>query len=329
MIRLHKFDVRIPTSLPEAVELLFHRGGNTKILAGGTDLMVGMKQGTLQPTTLLWLGKVRELQKLEFSEDEGLQIGAMCTLAEIESNEEVRHRFPALAKAIRSIASPQIRNRATVGGNLCLDTRCLFYDQSEFWRGSLGFCLKQGDGICHAAPGLTKCAAVFCSDLAPLLIALDARVEILNARSRRSIRLRQLYVNNGVSHLNMEPTDLLARITIPWDPAVRASHQKLRVRQSTDFPLANVGVAMSFDDRRQWRHATVIIGAIESAPIVILEKSARSATNQTPEQFITDLLEHITSQVHPLPTLNTPVSYRKNMVSVLVRRALEEIFSSN
>ena len=172
MIRLTPFELHSPATLQDAALLLSQADGDAKILAGGTDLIVGMKQGTATPKTLVWLGKIPELRRISFSRERGISIGAMCTLADIEQNEDVRQYYPSIVQAIRSIASPQIRNRATIGGNLCLGTRCFYYDQSEFWRNSLGYCLKYGDGICHAAPELSRCTAVFCSDLAPLLIAL-------------------------------------------------------------------------------------------------------------------------------------------------------------
>ncbi|MBM4167504.1 MAG: 4-hydroxybenzoyl-CoA reductase subunit beta, partial [Ignavibacteria bacterium] len=200
MIRLNKFEFHSPTSLNDAVNILSSSNGETKILAGGTDVLVGMKQGVLQPKHILWLGKIKELRNISFSIKDGLKIGAMCTLAEIEQNENVKKYFPSIIDAVKSIASPQIRNSATIGGNLCLNTRCFYYDQSDFWRTSLGNCLKYGDGICHAAPELSRCTAVFSSDLAPILIALNSVVELQDANSTRKISLEQFYNDDGMNH---------------------------------------------------------------------------------------------------------------------------------
>src|SRR5208283_5707 len=126
--------------------------------------------------------------------------------------------YPSVVKAICSIASPQIRNRATIGGNLCLSTRCFYFDQSEFWRNSLGYCLKYGDGICHAAPELSRCTAVFCSDLAPLLIALDSTIELYRSPSQKKLSLAQFYQDDGINHLKRSPSELLIKITIPYNP---------------------------------------------------------------------------------------------------------------
>jgi len=322
MIRLSRFDFFSPASLQEALEILARSNGDTKILAGGTDTVVGMKQGVSSPKRVVWLGKIGELRRIAFSTNDGLRIGAMNTLDEIERHEDVQHHYPSLQQAIRSIASPQIRNRATIGGNLCLDTRCFYYNQSEFWRRSLGYCLKRGNGICHAAPELTTCGAVFCSDLAPILIALGATVTLRALESQRTIRLSDFYINDGKSHLTLRPGELLTAIHIPYVPNLRASSMKFRMRESFDFPLVNAGVAVAFSDQQICRRASIVIGAVASAPVIAFEASGMLMGKELSDELIESVGARIQEYVKPLPNIDTSVGFRKKMASLLVKRAL-------
>jgi len=324
MIRLPKFDFIAPESLTEALTVLSRGNGDMKILAGGTDLLAGMKEGLFIPKCILWLGKLKELRRIQFSPEEGLSIGAMCTLSDLEQDHDVNRYFPSLVSAARSIASPQVRNRATVGGNLCLNTRCIYYDQSEFWRSALGYCLKLGSGICHAAPELDRCSAAFCSDLAPLLIALGATVELVNSESMRTLRLADLYVNDGSSHLAIRSSEILCRIVIPYSPVVRSAHAKWRVRNSIDFPLVNVGVSLAVSDSDRCDRGRIVIGAVASTPLDIAEAAKAIAGKRLAEDVIDLAAAKASDEVHPLPTVDESVSHRKKMVRVLVKRALNE-----
>ena len=323
MIRLTPFELHSPATLQDAALLLSQADGDAKILAGGTDLIVGMKQGTATPKTLVWLGKIPELRRISFSRERGISIGAMCTLADIEQNEDVRQYYPSIVQAIRSIASPQIRNRATIGGNLCLGTRCFYYDQSEFWRNSLGYCLKYGDGICHAAPELSRCTAVFCSDLAPLLIALEATIALHSTASHKELSLSRFYQNDGINHLQTSPSELMTTITVPYDPATSSAHGKMRSRGSVDFAIANVGVALSGKGHR-CEHLRIVVGAIASAPIDASGIAKELIGQQFTDKNIEEMAVKVSSLVRPMPHMDGAVSYRKNMAGVLVKRALHE-----
>jgi 4-hydroxybenzoyl-CoA reductase subunit beta len=321
MIRLAPFELHSPATLCDAAVLLAQANGEAEILAGGTDLVPGMKQGTVRPTTVVWLGKIPELTQISFTKDRGATIGAMCTLSEIEQHKDIQQYYPSLIQAVRSIASLQIRNRATIGGNLCLDTRCFYYDQSEFWRGSLGFCLKYGNGTCHAAPELRRCTAVFCSDLAPLLVALNSTIELYSSASQKTLPLTEFYQNDGMHHLGARPAELLTKIFIPYSPATRAAHGKMRSRASIDFAIANVGIALSVKSDR-CENIRIIVGAIASAPIDASEMAKESLGQKLTDERIREIAEKVSSLVHPLPHTDSAVGYRKKMVAVLVRRVL-------
>jgi 4-hydroxybenzoyl-CoA reductase subunit beta len=324
MIRLSTFDFHVPRSMEEALDLVAQGNGETKILAGGTDLIIGMKQPVSQPKGVVWLGKVGELQRIAFSRESGLNIGSMCTLDEIVRNEDVKECFPSMVRAIRSIASPQIRNRATIGGNVCLNTRCFYYDQSDFWRGALGFCLKHGNGVCHAAPGQDRCTAVFCSDLAPLLIALNATVRISGPEGRRNIRLSELYSNDGAHYLTLRRGEILTQVLLPYVPGRRSIHVKFRHRNSFDFPLVNAGIALEVSDNLICTDIRIIVGAVASAPIDAKEISRHVVGKRLTEELIDSVAEKVSILVHPMPNIDDSVSHRKKLVRVLVRRALQE-----
>ncbi|MBS4028820.1 MAG: FAD binding domain-containing protein [Ignavibacteriales bacterium] len=327
MIRLRKFEFHSPTSLQEAKKIL-SSNGQTKILAGGTDLVVGMKQETVQPKNILWLGKIHELQQITFSRKEGLKIGAMCTLSEIEHNTNIQKHFPSIIDAVKSIASPQIRNHATIGGNLCLNTRCFYYDQSDFWRNSLGNCLKYGNGICHAAPELSRCTAVFSSDLAPLLIALDANVELHSSQSTLKIPLSRLYNDDGKNHVSLFQSEILSSVSIPFNEKIKSAHGKIRARNSTDFAIANVGVELTFSSKNICEKANIVIGAISSSPIIVDTIAQKLIGENVSEKKIEEVANEISTHVHPMPNVDGAVNYRKKMVGLLVKRTLSTLVTN-
>ncbi len=325
MIRIPPFRFHAPVTVKEASEILAHGAGETRVLGGGTDLVVNLKQGVVPARQIVWLGNLPGLRNIAFSPEKGLHIGAMCTLALLEQDENIRKHYPALAEALRSIASPQIRNRATIGGNLCLNTRCFYYDQSDFWRGALGHCLKNGGGVCHAATASTRCSAAFCSDLAPILIALSARVSIAGGGSHRTIPLARLYREDGARHLALAPAEFLTMITIPYHPQSRAAFVKLRRRRSVDFPLVNVGAARNAGADRAGNRCRIVLGAIASMPIEAVEAARILCTGGFTEDSMEEAAEAAAAEAHPLPNLDGSVSYRKKMVRVLVLRALRAL----
>ncbi len=334
MIRLPRFELRSPNTLAEAVAALAQSNGGASILAGGTDLIVNIKHGVAKPERVVWLGKMPELRAISFSSEHGLRIGAMCTLAEIASTSSVRQSYPALAEAARSVASPSIRNCATLGGNLCQDTRCFYYNQSEFWRSALGGCIKarvpptSNGAICHATPGLAKCTAVFCSDVAPLLIALSASVKLMNQRGERTIKLAELYRDDGANHLTLQPGEIITEVSIPAaQPNQFSAYKKQRDRRAIDFALANVGLNVVLDSEVICRHAKIVIGAIQSIPVETQTAEAMLVNNKLTTELIGRATEEAASAVTPVPNVDESVGYRKKMVRVLVERALLEVRS--
>lgn len=334
MIALPKFEIHSPGSLAEATAMSTTKDGLVRILAGGTDLVVNMKHGLEKPARLVWLGKLSELRTISVSPEHALRIGAMCTLNEIAASSTVQQFAPVLAEAACAVASPAIRNSATLGGNLCQDTRCFYFNQSEFWRGALGGCIKAripsapNGSVCHATPGLAACTAVFCSDLAPILIALNASVKLINQRRERVVDLIELYREDGANHLTLNTNEIIAELSIPAAASNQFSaFKKIRDRRSIDFALANVGVDLLLDAELLCRRAKIVVGAVQSAPIQCKPAEAMLLNNKLTRELIDRAAVSASSTVSPVPNVEEPVGYRKKMVRVLVQRALLDVWS--
>ena len=259
------FRVLRPTTAEEAVATCLTRDG-ARYLAGGTDLIVNLRSGLGAPPALVDLTGIGELGELHCGM-EGARIGAGVRIAILAADPIVGRRYPALREAAITVAAPGHRNLATVGGNLCLDTRCIYYNQSEWWRESNGFCLKHGGTVCHVAPEGERCHAAFSGDLAPALLALGADVEIVGPAGRRRVALQDLYAEDGRAHLRLAACELLTAIMLPPGP-VQCGYAKVRVRGAFDFPLAGVAVALELADGRLSALRVALTGT-NSRPLLI------------------------------------------------------------
>ncbi len=237
---LPQFQLLTPTNLNEALAAL-NDNSDAAICAGGTDMVVQLRMGLAEVGTLIDISGLAELQEIASSEA-GLRIGAGVTLAEIEANSDLARDYPALVKAAEVVAGPTHRNVATLGGNLCLDTRCLYYNQSHWWRKSNAFCLKYKGDTCHVAPKGNRCRAAFSGDIAPALMVHRAEIEILGASGSRRIPLADFYQEDGADHLQLEAGEIVVAVHLP-PPGLVSDYAKIRVRDSIDFPLAGVAVS--------------------------------------------------------------------------------------
>ncbi len=213
---LPAFDVLTPESVAEAVRTR-QAFPESRYLGGGTDLVANLRRGLGEPTALIDLTSIGELREIRIEGDR-LRIGAGVTLMALERDPDVAKHAAVLARAASTVAAPAQRSAATVGGNLCLDTRCVFYNQSDWWRAANGFCLKKKGDICHVAPTGARCHAAYSGDLAPALMVLGAEVEIAGGRGRRTIALTDLYADDGRAHLTLAPDELLVAVTLPIAP---------------------------------------------------------------------------------------------------------------
>lgn len=328
------FRVERPRSVEDAVRLLTAHGSEAMIIAGGTDAIPNLQMRLFVPRVVVDIKPIRALCGIEFSPQNGLRIGALTTLTEIANSPLVREQFPVLASAVGTIAGPLQRNMGTIGGNLCLETRCLWYNQSHFWRKSLGGCLKlpmpnsdaaHPDTICHVAPGGKRCWAVWSGDSAPALLALDAEVEIAGARGARRIALGDFYRNDGMDRIALGRDELLTAVHVPVRAAGRRGlYHKLRIRNSIDYPLAGVAVALDVDRDGICRDAHVAVNAVNPAPLLMPEAREWLLGQKHSPELVERVAHRVIQVGKPLTTsASTPV-YRRDMLRVFTRRALEE-----
>ncbi len=320
---LPSFQLLRPRTVDETMSLLGKHAGETKIVAGGTDLLPSMKQKLFTPPYLLDLRGVLEINGITSSAD-GVSIGALTPLSLIEQSALIRRDYPVLYEAVKTVASPVIRNMATLGGNICLDTRCLWYNQSLLWRKSCGFCLKKDGDLCHVAPGGNFCWATFSGDTPPALLCLDAEIEIAGPKGVRRVALRDFYVNDGIVRLRLESHEIVARVFLPASSAGwRGSYQKLRVRGSIDYPLAGVAVALRIEPKsRRIEDARVAITAVNPAPLLIQDADAQLIGTLADESLAERIGEMASRTAKPLTTSALTPEYRREMVRVFTKRAV-------
>ena len=319
---LPQFKLLRPRSVEEAVARLGEHGANIRVIAGGTDLIPSMRQKLFEPEYVLDLRGISTLRGIKPLQDGGVEIGALTTLRAIERSEFLRQHFPVLTEAAATVASPVLRNMGTIGGNICLDTRCLWYNQSLTWRKGCGFCIKKDGNLCHVAAGGTKCWAAFSGDTPPALLCLNAEIEIASAAGIRRMPLHEFYTGLGDNYRRLEPNELVTRVFLPAASAgYRGVYRKLRVRGSIDYPLAGVAVVM----KRSNGHvadARVGITAVNPAPLLVKgasEMLAGRALNEALAEAVGDLAARASK---PLTTSALTPEYRREMIRVFTKRAV-------
>ena len=327
MLRLHPYEYHRPGSLSAALEILAKHGEDAMPIAGGTDLVPNMKHGLFTPGHLVSLNRVEELAGFVVGEDGSLRIGATETLDAVSRAANVRAHWPMLAEACSKISGPQLRRAGTIGGNVCLDTRCTYYNQTRFWRESLGFCLKKDGDTCHVVPGGTRCVAAHSADGATALCALGAELEIAGPDgARRTVSIDSFFTSDGVWNRRMERGELLVAIRLPVPEAgSRASFRKLRIRKSIDFPLANVAAAAGFDDAGRVRSLRLYVSGMGSYPRRVGKVEEITLGGKLTQEKIEAVAEQAFRQCHPLANITVDAEWRRAMVPVLTTRVLEEM----
>ncbi len=304
--------VKIRSEQPEAL-----------YLAGGTDLMVNVRRGIEQPKHIIDLTAITELQAIG-EDDEGLHIGSGVHVMDIAENDKIKSDYPAIAEAADAVAGPTHRQYATIGGNLCLDTRCLFYNQSEWWRQSNDYCLKERGDTCHVASGGQKCFAAFSGDVAPAMLVYEAEVDLVGPEGSRRVPLVEIYENDGMAHLNLQPGELLTVIHLPKPLAGSPSrYEKARIRGSIDFPLAGVAVRLSTDGSSVKELAIALTG-VGSSPQVI-KKTEEFVGQALDEDVLETVKETVRKQAKPMKTTTVAPWYRRRVVSALAKRLTAEL----
>jgi 4-hydroxybenzoyl-CoA reductase subunit beta len=343
-LRLPKFSYIAPRTLEEAAQVLADEGGRAMIVAGGTDLYPNMKRRQFTPEVLVGLRGIGELRGIASVTNGGapaLRIGAGATLTQVAASAEIQQRYAALATAASLVSTPQLRNMGTIGGNIFLDTRCNYYDQSDFWRRALGFCMKlpaalggplgeRGqEGVpCRVALTSPTCLATFSSDTVPTLIGYDASIRLVSANGERHVPLRDFYRMDGMRWMKVEPGEILVEVTIPDPEGLRGTYLKLRDRGSFDFPLAGVFAGIRTDPDGVVDRARIVLTGVYSMPVAIEEAQAAVLGHRLEPDVINAAAEAAYAVSRPVDNTGGTIIQRRRTVRVFVRRALEELAAS-
>jgi len=303
MLRLPAFTYRAPETVDEAVRQIADAGAEGMLVAGGTDLYPNMKRRQFEPKVLVGLRAIRDLGRIAGDRRRGVSVGAGVTLAELAAHPEISEGYRALALAAGSVSTPPLRNMGTVGGNLCLDTRCNYYNQTYHWRKSIGFCMKKDGEICLVAPGSSRCWAISSSDTAPAAIALDARLRLVGPSGERLIPVAALYRDDGM----------------------RTTYWKLRRRGSFDFPVLGVAAALRQAPDGAVEDARIVLGAVASHPVVAAEAAGLLRGQRPTADLIARVAQAAFQPAKPLDNADLTIGYRKRMARVYVERALREL----
>ena len=322
-MRLPRFAYLPAATTAEAAQLLAEHPG-AQLVGGGTDLYPKMKRRQLEPEVLVGLRRVAELSGIHVNA--GVSVGAGTRLHQLASAGEVVRRYPALARAASLVASPQIRNVGTVGGNLCVDTRCNYYDLPYDRRRAHGFCMKAGGDVCRLAPGGDRCWAVSSTDLAPVAHMYGASVRLVSTRGERSLPVAELYtMDDGMDYLQKQRDEVLIALDLPPADGLRATYVKFRRRGAIDFPLLGVAAAVRTDTDGTCTEARLVLGAVATAPLPVPHAAGRLVGVALTEEAIVAAAEAAMSATKPMDSLDLPLSYRRRMVKIHVARALREL----
>jgi len=325
VLRLPRFTYLRPRSLEEAIDMLASRGPAAMPMVGGTDLLPKMKRGQFEPSYLVGLRQLPELQGMSLTSSGSLHIGAGESLARVANDPEVRERVPALATAAQLVATSQIRAVGTIGGNALVDTRCNYYDQSYEWRKSVGFCLKKDGHVCPVAPGGHRCWAISSSDTAPVLIALGAQVTLAGEKGRRTVELEEMYRDDGAAPHAKAGDEILVSSRFPRSGnGTRCTYLKLRRRGSFDFPILGVAAALSIRDGVIDR-ARVVLGGVGSLAIRATVAEKLLVGQKVTPALIDEAARLAADRAKPLDNADLAHFWRKRMSRVYGRRALREV----
>jgi 4-hydroxybenzoyl-CoA reductase subunit beta len=325
MLRLPAFTYRAPGTVAEAVRWMGEAGADAMIVAGGTDLYPNMKRRQFEPKVLVGLRGIRELHGIGGDRRRGMTIGAGVTLSELAAHAEVSEVYRALALAAGAVSTPPLRNMGTFGGNLCLDTRCNYYNQTFHWRKSIGFCMKKDGDICLVAPGSSRCWAVSSTDTAPVAVALGAQVRLVGPRGERLIPAAALYRDDGMQFLTKAAEEILTEVILPPAEGWRTTYWKLRRRGSFDFPILGVAVAVRPAPDGTVADARIVLGAVASYPVVAGEAAALLQGHRLTPELIARAAQVAFRPAKPLDNADLTIGYRKKMARVYVERALCEL----
>jgi 4-hydroxybenzoyl-CoA reductase subunit beta len=327
MLRLPHFSFRLPATLDEVATILNGEGPGCRLVAGGTDLWPNMKRRHQKADTVVSLMRVPHLAGIK--NGSGLTLGATTILSDITRDLHLRKNFPALARAVASISSPPLRNMGTIGGNLCVDTRCTYYNQTEEWRRSIDYCMKEEGTICWVAPSSPRCWAHSASDSAPVLCSLGAELDLVSTEGRRSIPIDALYRDDGIEYLGKRPDEILTAVRLPETSSAghcRSSFWKLRRRGSIDFAVLSVAAAVWMeDDDETVERAALYLGAVASYPTPVAGVAELLVGRKLTEERIAEVGQLARRVATPMDNTDFQAQWRGTMTARYTEAALREI----
>jgi 4-hydroxybenzoyl-CoA reductase subunit beta len=323
MLRLPPFEYRAPGTAREAARCLADAGPEAMAVAGGTDLYPNMKRRQFEPRLLVGLRNLESERGIEANG--GLRLGALATLTDVAEHAAVLERWPSIARAAGLVSSPPLRNAGTIGGNLCVDTRCNYYNQTESWRASIGFCMKKDGDICLVAPGSDVCWALSSSDTAPVMISLDAEVTLVGPHDERRIPARTLYAADGIAYLSKRPEEVLTQIHVPDRTGWKATYRKLRRRGSIDFPILGVAAAVRLVADNVVEDVRIVLGAVHTHPVEASDAQDFLRGKRLDRESIDMAAGIAYKPAKPLDNADLGYAWRKRMARIEVSRALREL----
>ena len=326
MMRLPWFGFHAPKTIAEAANILAAEGPRAMLLAGGSDLLPNMKRRHQTPGILVSLRQVEALKKVAngTGPDGEMTLGAGLTLNEIVANATVRDQYTALYQAAAQVATVHLRNMGTLGGNLCLDTRCNYYNQNYEWRKAIDFCLKKDGGICWVATASKRCVAASSTDTAPALIALGATVRLVSARGERDVALADLYRNDGIDYLTRRPDEILTGVMLPAAAGWNSTYWKLRRRGAFDFPVLGVAAAVKTAPDGTVEDARIALGAVSSRPLATKAGELLVGRKLT-DEVIAEAARKTAAAAKPMDNTDFDTYWRKDVVAEFAVCALREI----
>jgi 4-hydroxybenzoyl-CoA reductase subunit beta len=306
--------------------MLTEEGERAMPVAGGTDLFPNMKRRQFTPEFLVGLRAIPDLKHISGSPETGLCLGACVTLTTLAEHPLLQQHYPALAQAARLVSTPQLRNVGTLGGNLLLDTRCNYYNQTEFWRHSIGYCMKKDGKICLVAPHSRRCWDISSADTTPVLVSLGASIRLLSTRGERTIPLRELFRDDGIAPFTKAPDEILTDILLPPADGWLSTYIKLRRRGSFDFPILGVALALKYAPDGTIADARLTLGAVGSHPIEAPEAERLLGQRFTPK-LMESIAQSAAKRAKPLDNADFTITMRKQITVIYIRRSMEQLAS--
>jgi 4-hydroxybenzoyl-CoA reductase subunit beta len=323
MLRLPRFSYLRPGSATEAAQLLAEHGARARLVAGGTDLLPKMKRGQQEPEILVGLGHLPELRQVRATDSGGFDIGAGVTLSEVVAHPQLAAGYPGYVRAAGLVSSPALRNAGTVGGNLCVDTRCNYYDQSYEWRLAAGFCLKKGGEVCRVAPAFTRCRAIASSDTAPAAMVLGATVVLVGPSGQREVPLASMYRDDGRLYLTKADDEVLTTLRLPAPGRWRSSYVKVRRRDSIDFPVVGVAVALRLSGLVV-EACRIVLTAVASAPLDVSDAAGPLLGRRLDDVLLQEVAARAAKPAKPLDNADLSYVWRKRITGKAVEQAIRE-----